>query len=167
MPGVKNTQKRTSKKAVAAKRNNDKTISSLLEGDNHFILGRVDKNLGASFQVIVDGGSIMGTPRRTFTKSTMPIEANSFVVLEPSATGRAKVLEIVGVLSRGDAQQLYKAKRMSKKVWSVEEENEENDIFDYEDEEEEIGADGDVKEDKQAKTKTVEVDSDDIDIDAI
>ncbi len=169
MPGVKNTQKRTSKKAVAAKRHNDKTVASLFDGDSHYMLGRVEKNFGSGgFQVVVDGGNVTGMPMGKFTKSTMPIETNSYVVLEPSATGRAKVLEIVGVLSRSDAQALYKAKRMSKKVWSIDDEEKEDDYFDYGDDDD-VGADGDSKEDKKGKTKDVkEDDSDyDVDVDAI
>jgi hypothetical protein len=140
MPGVKNTQKRTSKKAVSAKRHNDKTVASLFEGDDHYVIGRVEKNFGSGgFQVIVESGTVVGMPLGKFTRSTMPIEANSFVALEPSTTGRAKVLEIVGVLSRSDAQRLYKAKRMSKKVWSVDEDEDKDDIFDYD----KVSADGD------------------------
>jgi hypothetical protein len=143
MPGVKNTQKRTSKKAVSAKRHNDKTVASLLDGDSHYILGRVDKNFGSGgFQVVVDSGSVVGMPLGKFTRSTMPIEANSFVVLEPSENGRAKVLEIVGVLSRSDAQALYKAKRMSKKVWLTDEDEGKDDYFDYGDDDK-VSADGD------------------------
>ncbi len=167
MPGVKNTQKRTSKKAVAAKRHNDKTVASLFEGDSHYMLGRVERNFGSGgFQVVVDDGVVVGMPMGKFTRSTMPIEANSYVVLEPSTTGRAKVLEIVGVLSRSDAQSLYKAKRMSKKIWSIEaEQKEEDDYFDYGDDDD-VGADGDGKDDKKGKAKVKSVKGDESDSDS-
>jgi hypothetical protein len=142
MPGVK----RTSKKAISAKRHNDKTVASIFQGDNHFVIGRVEKNFGSGgFQVVVEDGVVVGMPLGKFTRSTMLIEANTFVVMEPSATGRAKVLEIVGVLSQSDAQNLYKEKRMSKKVWSVDDVNDEEDIFDY----------GDTKEDSDVDVDTV------------
>ncbi len=169
MPGVKNTQKRISKKAVAAKRDNDKTIAALMSGDSHFVLGRVEKNFGSGgFQVRIDDpvGYVTGMPLGKFTRSTMPIAADSYVILEPSANGRAKVLEIVGVLSRKDAQTLYKQNRMSKVVWKTMEEKdeEEDDLFDYGDDDK-VGGEGDVKEDKFGKQ--VENDSDEVDIDAI
>jgi hypothetical protein len=167
MPGVKNTQKRTSKKAIAAKRHNNQTISCLMEGDSHFVLGRVEKNLGSGgFQVLVDGGTVVGMPLGKFTRSTMPIEANSFVVMEPSATGRAKVLEIVGVLSRSNAKALYKSERMSKKVWQSATDTIEDDLFEENEDNSDDDSEGDEKVEKKKSVKVGDLDSD-VDIDTV
>jgi hypothetical protein len=158
-------EKRVSKKKGSAERDNNRVITALMEGDNHFVLGRVEKNLGAGgFHVLVHNGHVVGMPIGKFTRSTMPIGENTFVVLEPSTTGRAKVLEIVGVLSRKNAKLLYKEKRLSKTVWKTDEDDDHNDDL-FEDEDEDVAGEGDVKEDKQGKCKSVKGEDDDSDSD--
>lgn len=119
---------------MAAKKANEKAVSSVLEGDVELIIGRVDANLGAGgFKIIVNDGSMAtGIPRGLFNFKTMRIERNSFVLMEPSTCERVKAMEIVGVLDRKDAQRLYKEKRISKAVWSTEEEGKtEDDLFEF------------------------------------
>jgi hypothetical protein len=165
--------KNNRKKAIGAKRHNEKTVASVLEGESHYLFGRVEKNFGAGgFQVRVekgDAGLVVGMPMGKFTKRAMFIDLNSFVILEPSTTGRSRVLEIVGLLSRADAQSLYKEKRMAKCVWKMEEEQQEevDDFFDYGEEKEEVITKS--KEDKPNVVKSVkeDVDDSDIDVDAI
>ncbi len=171
--------KNNRKKAIGAKRHNEKTVASVLEGETHYLFGRVEKNFGAGgFQVRIekgDAGLVVGMPMGKFTRQAMFIDLNSFVILEPSTTGRSKVLEIVGLLSRADAQSLYKQKRMAKAVWKMEEENEAvDDFFDYGDaKEEEEETKIKAKENKPKVVKGVkeddaeESDDSDVDIDAI
>jgi hypothetical protein len=172
--------KNNRKKAIGAKRHNEKTVASVLEGESHYLFGRVEKNFGAGgFQVRIDKGDaglVVGMPMGKFTRQAMFIDLNSFVILEPSTTGRSRVLEIVGLLSRADAQSLYKQKRMAKCVWKMEEEQaqEVDDFFDYGEETEEvttIKTKEDITKTKAKITKAVIEDIDDsdsdIDVDAI
>jgi hypothetical protein len=136
MPGLKNNQaKKFSKKGAAAKKANEKAVNSVLEGQVELVIGRVDANLGSGgFKIVVnDGSTATGIPRGLFNFKTMRIERNSFVLMEPSSCERVKAMEIVGVLDRKDAQRLYKEKRISKVVWSTEEDGkeDEDDLFDY------------------------------------
>lgn len=135
---IKNTEKKLSKKAEAARRANKKAIAEISEDT---VFARVESNLGAGgFRMVMNnGGEAIGIPRGLFNRSTMHIDRNAVVLCSPAehnSAARVQTYEIIGVLSRKDAQALWKSKKISGSVWfSAEdkEEQEKDDYFEYDD----------------------------------
>jgi hypothetical protein len=162
MPGKKNTTKPRGAMAEAANDKNERAIAAVLAGGPaHF--ARVEKNLGSYFKLIYHDGhalhqDIQGEPRGIFSargKVRVRIAAGDIVLLEgiqrlPEARARGKTLivEIVGRLSKKEAQHLYRAKRISKDVYGTggEDAGELDDLFDYGGEDEEDAADSEEED---------------------
>ncbi len=147
MPGVKYTTKSKSKKAMSAERNNKAVLSDVFEKGkaDDYEFARIDTNLGSGgFRILTNGGiSAIGRPRKIFTASTMGMKKNDIVICSKAncnAEAKVQTYEIVGLLSKKDGQTLYKAGKISRHVWATEEEEEE-DIFDYEEEDAEVDVD--------------------------
>lgn len=162
-----------SKKAASARKQVNKLIQQAFETDEHSF-ARVEKNLGSCFIVIRnDGSTVQGYSK--YSRSALFLSLGDIVILEKSEK-RAKSVEIIGLLSKKDAQKLYKMKKIAKCVYfSAEEQDKEDDMFDHSDENDGSDSDSDNKEkDKIGKKKKVandgsgDVESDsDLDIDNI
>jgi hypothetical protein len=173
MPKVSNIQnknKKPSKAAVSAKNQNEKLIQQVFETDE-YSFARVDKNLGHCFVVIRnDGSTVQGYSK--YKKGALMLSIGDVVILEKSEK-RAKSVEIIGLLSKRDAQKLYKAKRLAKCVYlSPEEQEKEDDLFDHSGDDDDSDDDNVKEKDKASKKKSVNNngadDSDsDVDIDEI
>lgn len=170
MPGKKNTTKPRGAMAEAANDKNERAIASVLGGgEAHF--ARVEKNLGSYFKLIYHDGSalhldIQGEPRGIFSargKVRVKISAGDIVLLEgvqrlseAKARGKTLIVEIIGRLSKKEAQHLYRAKRIHKHVYSSDggDAGELDDLFDYGGEDDEDAADSEDQEvDIQANIK--------------
>ena len=154
MPGKKNTSKPRGAMAEAANDKNERAIQAVLGGgEAHF--ARVEKNLGSYFKLIYHDGTalhldIQGEPRGIFSargKVRVKISAGDIVLLEgvqrlPEAKARGKTLivEIIGRLSKKEAQHLYRAKRIHKQIYgsSGDEGGILDDLFDYGGEDEDV-----------------------------
>jgi hypothetical protein len=162
MPGMKNTQKRTGRKAVAASAKSDRNISAVMSGSRTGVFARIEKNMGSYFQLIIHDGTkpvtdVLGSPCGTFHsggKVRLFISAGDIVLIEgleglgdAKARGRRLIVDIVGKLSKKDAQLLYRGGLMHRSVYrGVEESSATDDLFDY-GEEESDWADSDFEED--------------------
>ena len=162
-----------SKKAASAQRQNSKLTQQVYETDE-YSFARVEKNLGSCFLVIRnDGSTVQGYSK--YSRSALFLSLGDIVILEKSEA-RAKSVEIIGLLSKKDAQKLYKMKKIAKCVYfSAEEQDKEDDLFDHSDENDDSDSDTGKKEkDKVSKKKKVandgsgDIESDsDVDIDNI
>jgi hypothetical protein len=161
MPGFKNTQKRTGRKAVAASAKSDRNITAVLNGSRTGVFARIEKNMGSYFQLIIHDGTkpvtdVLGSPCGTFNsggKVRLFMSAGDVVLIEgleslgdAKARGRRLIVDIVGKLSKKDAQVLYRAGKMHRSVYrGIEESDATDDLFDFD--AESNWGDSDIEED--------------------
>lgn len=133
MPAHKKT---ISKVAQSASKKNTAVVSQL--GDDA-IFARVDSNLGSYFRLSCYDGikmvEILGSPRGLFKqrKAQIRFARDDIVVLSNMPSRASEISEIIALLGKKEAQDLYKDGRIHKSVYqtpSLAEETSE-DIFDY------------------------------------
>ena len=133
MPAHKKT---ISKVAQSASKKNTAVVSQL--GDDA-IFARVDSNLGSYFRLSCYDGikmvEILGSPRGLFKqrKAQIRFARDDIVVLSNMPSRASEISEIIALLGKKEAQDLYKEGRIHKGVYqtpSLAEETSE-DIFDY------------------------------------
>jgi len=135
MPGVKCSQKKRGSAASSALKANVKAVADAMKSTDT-IFARVDACLGTYFRVSLnDGSSRQGSPRGLFTSRNMRMSRGDIVILEPSKTS---VHEIIGLLTKEEAANLYAAKRLSKELY-CQGESQDDELFEYA-----TGADVDV-----------------------
>lgn len=141
MPAHKKTVSKTAKSA--AKKNCD-VVSMMKDkkGGDH-IVARIDANLGTYFRLTAHDGekviTFLGSPRGIFKqkKAQIRFSANDLVVLSGIPTGLSEISEIVALLGRSDAQDLYKDGLIHATVYakpdrfSAAAEGADDDFFDY------------------------------------
>jgi hypothetical protein len=136
---------KTSRLAKSAQRKNTALVKSIL-GTNAdvetTIFARIEANLGPKFRVAIFNTtsktvfSAFGSPRGLFKqkKSGVRFQTNDIVVLS-TLPGANELCEIVGLIDRKEASQLYKDGRINKVIFTpVETETSAEvteDIFDY------------------------------------
>lgn len=133
MPAHKKT---LSKVAQSASKKNTAVVSQLGEDA---IFARVDSNLGSYFRLSSYDGikmvEILGSPRGLFKqrKAQIRFARDDIVILSSMPSRASEISEIIALLSKKEAQDLYKDGRIHKSVYqtpSLAEEASE-DIFDY------------------------------------
>ena len=133
MPAHKKT---ISKVAQSASKKNTAVVSQL--GDDA-IFARVDSNLGSYFRLTCYDGikmvEILGSPRGLFKqrKAQIRFARDDIVVLSNMPSRASEISEIIALLGKKEAQDLYKEGRIHKSVYQTPSLAEEvtDDIFDY------------------------------------
>jgi len=133
MPAHKKT---ISKVAQSASKKNTAVVSQL--GDDA-IFARVDSNLGSYFRLTCYDGikmvEILGSPRGLFKqrKAQIRFARDDIVVLSNMPSRASEISEIIALLGKKEAQDLYKDGRIHKSVYQTPSLAEEvtDDIFDY------------------------------------
>ena len=131
---------KTSRLAKSAQRKNMALVKDVLDGQAT-IFARVEANLGPKFRVAIFNTSsktvfsAFGSPRGLFRqKKGVCFQTNDIVVLS-SLPAANELCEIVGLIDRKEASQLYKDGRIEKAIFTpVETETcaeVTEDIFDY------------------------------------
>ncbi len=134
---------KTSRIAKSAQRKNTALVKDIVAGQTT-IFARVEANLGPKFRVAIFNTSsksvisAFGSPRGLFRqKNSVRFQINDIVVLS-SLPEANQLCEIVGLIDRKEASQLYKDGRIEKVIYTpVQTETtaeETEDIFDYEEE---------------------------------
>lgn len=139
MPAHKKTM---SKVAQSAANKNKTVVSQLGEGA---IFARVNSNLGSYFRLSCHDGvkmvELLGSPRGLFRnrKSQIRFSRDDIVVLSSMPSRASEISEIIALLGKKDAQDLYKEGRIHKGVYQAPPsftstaEAPEGDFFDYTD----------------------------------
>jgi hypothetical protein len=131
---------KTSRLAKSAQRKNTALVKDVLAGQAT-VFARIEANLGPKFRVAIFNTSsksvisAFGSPRGLFRqKHGVRFQTNDIVVLS-SLPGANELCEIVGLIDRKEASQLYKDGRIEKVIFTpVETETTAEateDIFDY------------------------------------
>jgi hypothetical protein len=132
---------KTSRIAKSAQRKNAALVKDIMSGEST-IFARVEANLGPKFRIaIFNTGSktvfsAFGSPRGLFRqKHGVRFQINDIVMLS-SLPEANELCEIIGLIDRKEASQLYKDGRIDKVIFTpVETETFEKpleDVFDYE-----------------------------------
>jgi hypothetical protein len=169
--------KKTMSKVAQSASNKNKTVVAQLGAES--IFARVNSNLGSYFRLTVHDGEktieLLGSPRGLFKqkKAQIRFARDDIVVLSSMPSRASEISEIIALLGKKDAQQLYKDGHIHKSVYqappafggAAPPEDAEDDFFDYT---------GVVEEDEKAAhfeasggKGRAAAESDDIDIDAI
>jgi hypothetical protein len=142
MPAHKKT---ISKVAQSASKKNATVVSQL--GDDA-IFARVDSNLGSYFRLSCHDGikmvEILGSPRGLFKqrKAQIRFSRDDIVILSSMPSRSSEITEIIALLGKKEAQELYNDGRIHKNVYqaplsfgtigtSTAPELTEEDLFDY------------------------------------
>jgi translation initiation factor IF-1 len=140
--------KRVSKKSVAAKRENEKTIRQAFDKESDlFIFARVEKNYGAGgFGILLNNGlEATGIPRGLFRGNKLRINIGD-VILVDKCDNSSNHHQIVAVLSSDDVKFFKDRQRLSVTMYKNEEDEKEDYAFEFaddsdDDEEEEVDVD--------------------------
>ena len=137
---------KTSRLAKSADRKNTALIKGILADSSGAVFARVEANLGPKFRVAIFNTSsktvftAFGSPRGLFRqkKAGIVFQTNDIVVLS-SLPQPNELCEIIGLIERKDASQLYKDGQINKVIFTpVETETSDavatEDIFDYDEE---------------------------------
>lgn len=134
MPAHKKT---ISKMAKSASKKNSAVITNLSEDS---IIARIDANLGSYFRLTYHDNTkpiqILGSPRGLFKqrKAQIRFSANDLVVLSGIPSASSDISEIIALLSKKDAQDLYKDGRIHSSIYTTGQKegvSEEDNFFDY------------------------------------
>lgn len=134
--------KKTMSKVAQSASNKNKTVVAKL-GDEA-IFARVNANLGSYFRLTVHDGEktieLLGSPRGLFKqrKAQIRFARDDIVILSSMPSRASEISEIIALLCKKDAQQLYKDGRIHKNVYQAPPsfgaaEAPEDDFFDYTD----------------------------------
>lgn len=135
--------KKTMSKVAQSAANKNKTVVAQL-GDEA-IFARVNANLGSYFRLTVHDGAktveLLGSPRGLFKqrKAQIRFARDDIVILSSMPSRASEISEIIALLGKKDAQQLYKDGRIHKSVYQAPpafgaaETDEADDFFDYTD----------------------------------
>ena len=138
MPAHKKTM---SKVAQSAEKKNKMAVSQV--GENT-VFARINTNLGSYFRLTCHDGEkaveLLGSPRGLFKqrKAQIRFSRDDIVILSSMPSYASEISEIIALLGKKDAQDLYKEGRIHKSVYqapssfgpTVSEETE-DDFFDY------------------------------------
>jgi hypothetical protein len=140
MPAHKKT---LSKVAQSATKKNTAVLMNLDEMPGA-VIARIDANLGSYFRLTYHNGEtttqILGSPRGLFKqrKAQIRFSRDDIVVISSVPSRASDITEIIALLSKKDAQDLYTKGRIHKNVYSapsawsaVESAAVEDDLFDY------------------------------------
>lgn len=122
--------------AISAEKKNKDLVMKII-GGKETVFARIDANLGSYFRLTIHNGNtpiqILGSPRGLFKqrKAQIRFSRNDIVLLECMPTG-STISEIVGLVSKAEAKELYKEGRIHKAVYS------EEDVSDFFEQEEEV-----------------------------
>ena len=122
--------------AISAEKKNKDLVMKII-GGKEAVFARIDANLGSYFRLTIHNGNtpiqILGSPRGLFKqrKAQIRFSRNDIVLLECMPTG-STISEIVGLVSKAEAKELYKEGRIHKAVYS------EEDVSDFFEQEEEV-----------------------------
>jgi hypothetical protein len=134
MPAHKKT---ISKMAKSASKKNTAVITNLSDDS---IIARIDANLGSYFRLTYHDNTktiqILGSPRGLFKqrKAQIRFSANDFVVLSGIPSASSEISEIIALLSKKDAHDLYKDGRIHSSIYTTGQKegvSPEDDFFDY------------------------------------
>jgi hypothetical protein len=134
MPAHKKT---ISKMAKSASKKNTAVITNLSDDS---IIARIDANLGSYFRLTYHDNTktiqILGSPRGLFKqrKAQIRFSANDLVVLSGIPSASSEISEIIALLSKKDAQDLYKDGRIHSSIYTTGQKegvSPEDDFFDY------------------------------------
>ena len=137
MPAHKKTM---SKVAQSASKKNTEVVAQL---GSDAVFARVNANLGSYFRLTCFDGikevEILGSPRGLFKqrKAQIRFARDDVVVLSSMPSRASEISEIIALLNKKDAQDLYNDGRIHKSIYQTPSLGEEvvDDIFDYADEE--------------------------------
>lgn len=137
MPAHKKTM---SKVAQSASKKNTEVVAQL---GADAVFARVNANLGSYFRLTCFDGvkevEILGSPRGLFKqrKAQIRFARDDLVVLSSMPSRASEISEIIALLGKKDAQDLYNDGRIHKSIYQAPCSGEEvtDDIFDYADEE--------------------------------
>ena len=110
--------------AISAEKKNKDLVMKII-GGKEAVFARIDANLGSYFRLTIHNGNtpiqILGSPRGLFKqrKAQIRFSRNDIVLLECMPTG-STISEIVGLVSKAEAKELYKEGRIHKAVYSEE-----------------------------------------------
>ena len=134
--------KKTMSKVAQSASNKNKTVVAELGAEA--IFARVNANLGAYFRLTVHDGEktreLLGSPRGLFKqkKAQIRFARDDIVVLSSMPSRASEISEIIALLGKKDAQQLYKDGHIHKSVYqappafgAAPPEDAEDDFFDY------------------------------------
>ena len=132
--------KKTMSKVAQSAANKNKTVLAQLSDEA--IFARVNANLGSYFRLTVPDGTktieLLGSPRGLFKqrKAQIRFARDDIVVLSSMPSRASEISEIIALLGKKDAQQLYKDGRIHKNVYQAPPafgavEAPEDDFFDY------------------------------------
>jgi len=135
--------------AISAEKKNNTLIAQVIKG-KEAVFARIDANLGSYFRLTIHNGNtpiqILGSPRGLFKqrKAQIRFSRNDIVLLECMPTG-STISEIVALVSKSEAKELYKEGRIHKAVYS---EEEVSDFFEQD-------ADADTNEDVEVNPDSI------------
>jgi hypothetical protein len=115
-------KKMMSKVAQSASNKNKMVVSQLGEDA---IFARVNSNLGSYFRLTVHDGEkmveLLGSPRGLFKqrKAQIRFARDDIVVLSSMPSRASEISEIIALLAKKDAQELYKDGRIHKNVYQT------------------------------------------------
>jgi translation initiation factor IF-1 len=127
------SSKRVSKKSVAAKRQNEKTIRQAFDEEaDKFIFARVKSNYGAGGFAIVlnDGREATGIPRGLFRGNKLRIHIGDVIIVD-KCENTSNHHQIVAVLSSDDVKFFKDRQRLSITMYKNEEDEKEDDAFEF------------------------------------
>ena len=122
--------------AISAEKKNKDLVMKII-GGKEAVFARIDANLGSYFRLTIHNGNtpiqILGSPRGLFKqrKAQIRFSRNDIVLLECMPTG-STISEIVGLVSKAEAKELYNEGRIHKAVYS------EEDVSDFFEQEQEV-----------------------------
>jgi hypothetical protein len=134
--------------AQSAQKKNASLIASITDNSGETVFARIDANIGSYFRLTIHDGStttqLLGSPRGLFKqrRSQIRFATNDIVILSGMPGGASQVSEIIGLLDKASAQDLFKQGRIHKSVYTPLDPTgmttAEEDIFDYGDQEVDI-----------------------------
>ena len=117
-----------------------KNASVVMKLTDDSVIARIDANLGSYFRLTYHDSTkpvqILGSPRGLFKqrKAQIRFSANDLVVLSGIPAGSSEISEIIALLSKKDAQDLYKDGRIHTSIYTtpqIDGVKVEDDLFDY------------------------------------
>lgn len=114
--------------AQSAQKKNASLITQVTENNysGETIFARIDANIGSYFRITVHDektkatAQILGSPRGLFKQRRAQVRfaTNDIVVLSGMPAGSSQVSEIIGLLDKASAQDLFKQGRIHKSVYT-------------------------------------------------
>ena len=110
--------------AQSAQKKNASLIASITDDSGETLFARIDANIGSYFRLTIHNGStttqLLGSPRGLFKQRRAQVRfaTNDIVLLSGMPAGSSQVSEIIGLLDKASAQDLFKQGRIHKSVYT-------------------------------------------------